>query len=92
MPPQAAVRRDLPKLAASTAFAALRGMPRAKTAACLADPAAATKLVQMNSDAVVAISRLQRHPDLHDQRQDGRQRSPPVWKLLEPKLREALGG
>lgn len=34
------------------AFAAMRGLPKAKTEACLTDPAAASRLVEMNSDAV----------------------------------------
>jgi len=39
-------------MAGFPSFAAMRGLPRAKTDACLADPPGASKLVEMNSDAV----------------------------------------
>ena len=72
------------------AFAALRGVPRAKTAACLADPAAATKLVQMNSDVVAQYPTFPGTPTflLNGKMVD----NTATWELLEPKLREALGG
>lgn len=72
------------------AFAALRGVPRAKTAACLADPAAATKLVQMNSDVVAQYPSFPGTPTfiLNGKMVD----NTATWELLEPKLREALGG
>jgi len=71
------------------AFAALRGVPRAKTAACLADSAAATKLVQMNSDAVATYPNFSGTPNFVingklDEKIAG-------WPNLETKLKEALG-
>ena len=72
------------------AFAALRGVPRAKTAACLADPNAATKLVQVNSDVVAQYPTFPGTPTflLNGKMVD----NTATWELLEPKLREALGG
>ena len=86
-PPQAQFKA-LADIAGFPAFAAMRGVPKAKTEACLADPAAATQLVSMNSDAVSNFN-IQGTPtfvingetvaDVAD------------WKLLEPKIKEALG-
>ena len=72
------------------AFAALRGVPRAKTAACLADPAAATKLVQMNSDVVAQYPSFPGTPTfiINGKMVD----NTATWDLLEPKLRDAVGG
>ena len=72
------------------AFAALRGVPRAKTAACLADPAAATKLVQMNSAVVEQYPAFQGTPTfiINGKMVD----NTATWDLLEPKLRDAVGG
>ena len=50
MPPQQQFVA-IAKLAGFPQWAAMRGVPAAKSAACLADEAAMTKLVQMNSDA-----------------------------------------
>ncbi|MDQ3144728.1 MAG: DsbA family protein [Pseudomonadota bacterium] len=49
-PPQAQFKA-IADLAGFPAFAAMRGVPRAKTEACLADPAGASRLVEMNTDA-----------------------------------------
>ena len=72
------------------AFAALRGVPRAKTTACLADSNAATKLVQINSDVVAQYPTFPGTPTfiLNGKMVD----NTATWELLEPKLREALGG
>ena len=50
-PPQEQFKA-IAELAGLPAFAAMRGLPRAKTEACLADPAGASRLVEMNNDAV----------------------------------------
>lgn len=69
-------------------FAAMRGVPKAKTAACLADPKAASQLVQMNSDAVSAYN-IPGTPTflINGKVVD----ATATWGLLEPKLKEALG-
>ncbi|MEO7504238.1 MAG: thioredoxin domain-containing protein [Sphingomicrobium sp.] len=71
-------------------FAALRGVPKAKTAACLADQAEASKLVQMNSDAVAQFPQFPGTPTflVNGKIVD----NVATWELLEPKLKEALGG
>ena len=72
------------------AFAALRGVPRAKTAACLADPNAASKLVQVNSDAVAQFPGFPGTPTFIINGKMLEKTS--TWAFLEPKLRETLGG
>ena len=76
-------------IAGFPAFAAMRGVPKAKTAACLADPAAASQLVQMNSDAVSSYNIPGTPTFLINEKV-----VPDVatWELLEPKIKEALGG
>ncbi|WP_309610183.1 thioredoxin domain-containing protein [Sphingomonas sp.] len=69
-------------------FAALRGVPVAKTNACLADDKEVSKLVQMNSDAVTQYN-IPGTPSflingaLLDETA--------TWELLEPKLKTAIG-
>jgi protein-disulfide isomerase len=79
---------EIAEIAGFPAFAALRGLPRAKAATCLADPAAATQLVQMNSDAVSAYN-IPGTPAflINGKLADATAR----WSDLEPKLKEALG-
>ena len=85
-PPQAQFKA-LSEMAGFPAFAAMRGVPTAKTEACLADPAAASQLVQMNSDAV-ANHNIQGTPTFilnGETLEDASQ-----WPLLEPKIKAAL--
>ena len=88
MGPQAQFKA-LAEIAGFPAFAAMRGVPKAKTEACLADPAAASQLVQMNSDAVSNFN-VQGTPTfiINGTTAEGG----PDWKLLEPQIKEALGG
>ena len=72
MPPQQQFGA-IAKLAGFPQWAAMRGVPSAKSAACLADEAAMTKLVQMQSDAIVAISDVRGHADIHAQRDAARE-------------------
>jgi protein-disulfide isomerase len=70
-------------------FAALRGVPRAKADACLADEAAVNQLVQMNSDAgsnynIPGTPSFLINGTLVDQTA--------TWEALEPKIKEALAG
>ena len=79
--------KALADIAGFPAFAAMRGVPKAKTEACLADPAAATQLVQMNSDAVTNFQ-IQGTPSfvINGETQAGTS----TWAALEPKLKAAL--
>ncbi len=80
--------KALADIAGFPAFAAMRGVPKAKTAACLADPAAATQLVTMNSDAV-SNANVQGTPTFIINGETITDAA--TWELLEPKLKEALG-
>ncbi len=88
MGPQAQFKA-LSEIAGFPAFAAMRGVPKAKTEACLADPAAASQLVQMNSDAV-ANHNVQSTPTflINGATAEGGA----DWTVLEPQIKEALGG
>ncbi len=81
--------KALSEMAGFPAFAAMRGVPKAKAEACLADPAAASQLVQMNSDAV-ANHNVQGTPTflINGETATGGA----DWKLLEPQIKEALAG
>ena len=68
-------------------FAAMRGVPRAKAEACLADEAAVNQLVQMNSDAqstynIPGTPSFLINGTLVD--------NTAAWTQLEPKIKEAL--
>lgn len=86
-PPQAQFKA-LADMAGFPAFAAMRGVPKAKTAACLADPAAATQLVSMNSDAVSNFN-VQGTPTFAINGET--LANVADWSSLEPKIKEALG-
>ena len=79
--------KALSEIAGFPAFAAMRGVPKAKAEACLADPAAATQLVQMNSDAVSNFNIPARRNSSSMARP---LRQPPSWAALEPKIKAAL--
>ena len=77
------------------AFAAMRGVPKAKTAQCLADQAAATKLVQMNSDVVAQFPDFPGTPTFlinGSMVNLGSVTEAEVWPALEGKIQEALKG
>lgn len=87
-PPQQQFK-TIADIAGFPAFAAMRGVPVAKTDACLADPAAASQLVQMNSDAVSNFSipgtpAFLINGELLQNTAD--------WKTLEPAIQSALAG
>jgi len=68
-------------------FAALRGVPRAKAEACLADEAAVNQLVQMNSDAQSTYN----IPGTPSFLINGTLvENTAAWTQLEPKIKEAL--
>jgi protein-disulfide isomerase len=80
---------EIAKLAGFQQWAAKRGVPTAKSTACLSNEAEVNRLVQMNSDATTA------HPDfkgtpaftINGELVDGAS-----WQALEPELRKALSG
>lgn len=87
-PPQAQFK-TIADLAGFPAFAAQRGVPQAKTTACLADPAAASQLVQMNSDAVSNFS----IPGTPAFLINGELlQNTGNWQTLEPAIQSALAG
>jgi protein-disulfide isomerase len=70
-------------------FAAMRGVPVAKSAQCLADQGEIDRLVQMNSDAG-SQHQVQGTPSFLI---NGKLvENAANWKLLEPELQKALGG
>ena len=79
--------KALSEIAGFPAFAAMRGVPKAKADACLADPAAATQLVQMNSDAVSNFN-IQGTPSFVLNGETLTDSA--TWALLEPKIKAAL--
>ena len=90
-PPQAQFKA-LADIAGFPAFAAMRGVPKAKVEACLADPAAATQLVQMNSDAVSTFN-IQGTPSFIVNGEEIKiEVGTPTWTQLEAKLKAVLGG
>ncbi len=85
-PPQQQFKA-IAEMAGFPAFAAMRGVPRAKTDACLADPAGATRLVEMNSDAL-ANYKVPGTPTflINNVLAEGAS----DWKTLEPAIKTAL--
>lgn len=78
----------LAKLAGFPQFAAMRGVPVAKTEACLADTKEVDRLVQMNSDAVSQYN-LPGTPTFLINGTVVPDTA--TWNLLEPKIKAALG-
>jgi len=71
-------------------WAAMRGVPQAKSAQCLADQARVDQLVQMTSDVQSQFSEFQGTPSFII---NGKMlEKVATWPLLEPKIKEALGG
>jgi protein-disulfide isomerase len=80
---------EIAKAAGFRQWAAMRGLPSAKSGACLADQAEINKLVQMTSDAT---SELPNFPGTPTFTINGKMvEKAAAWAQLEPKLREALG-
>jgi protein-disulfide isomerase len=88
-PPQAQFKA-LSEIAGFPAFAAMRGVPKAKTEACLADPAAATQLVQMNSDAVSNYNVPGTPTFILNGKEATIKPGSPAWTQLEPQIKAAL--
>jgi protein-disulfide isomerase len=87
MPPQQQFGA-IATLAGFQQWAAMRGVPSAKSAACLADEATTTKLVQMQTDAVSQYN----VPGTPAFLINGSLVEGSNWDALEPKLRAAIGG
>ena len=83
---------EVAKIAGFPQWAAMRGLPIAKTNVCLADPDVATKLVQMQTDAVAAYD-LPGTPSflLNGKLVEIKSGSTP-WSQVETALKAALGG
>ena len=81
---------EIAKLAGFQQWAAQRGLPSAKSTACLSNEAEVNRLVQMTSDVNSEFPQFPGTPSftLNGELLD----NAGTWPLLEPKLREALGG
>ena len=81
---------EIAKLAGFQQWAALRGVPSAKSNACLSNTKDVDRLVQMNSDATTAYPDFQGTPTfvLNGKMLD----KTATWEVLEPQLRKAVGG
>jgi protein-disulfide isomerase len=79
---------EIAKLAGFQQWAAMRGVPTAKSTACLTNEAEINRLVQMTSDATTQYPDFKGTPSfvVNGELVDGA-----TWQVLEPKLREALG-
>lgn len=84
---------EVAKIAGFPQWAAMRGVPAAKLDACLADPDAPTKLVQMQTDANATYPDIPGTPSfvLNGKLVEIKPGSTP-WEQLETALKAALGG
>lgn len=91
--PQQQQLAEIAKLAGFPQWAAMRGLPAAKTNACLTDPNAPTKLVQMQTDATTAFPDLRGTPSfvVNGKLLEIKPGSTP-WSQVEAALKAALGG
>jgi protein-disulfide isomerase len=86
---------EIAKLAGLQKWAAMRGVPTAKSTACLTDQAQIDKLVQMNSDTTSQYPDFQGTPTFvinGKMVELGPVTEAEVWTALESKLQAALGG
>ena len=80
---------EIAKAANMQQWAAMRGVPTAKSTQCLTDQAAVTQLVQMNSDATSDYPELPGTPAFA---MNGELlENVTTWEQLEPRIREAVG-
>lgn len=80
---------EIAKIANLQQWAAMRGVPSAKSTQCLTDQNAVNQLVQMNSDATTEYPKFSGTPSflLNGELLE----NTATWDKLEPKIREALG-
>ena len=80
---------EIAKVAGMQQWAAMRGVPTAKSTQCLTDQEAVNQLVQMNSDATNEFPDMPGTPTFVI---NGKMvENAGTWELLEPQIREALG-
>lgn len=79
---------EIAKLAGFQQWAAMRGLPSAKSSKCLADQAEINRMVQMTSDATAQYPEFAGTPTfvVNNEMVTGS-----TWKILESELRKALG-
>ncbi|HEX8842567.1 MAG TPA: thioredoxin domain-containing protein, partial [Sphingomicrobium sp.] len=77
------------KIAGLQEWAALRGIPQAKSTQCLTNENSVNQLVQMNSDATTQFPEFQGTPTFVINGQLVKDTA--TWDKLEPALRSALG-
>jgi protein-disulfide isomerase len=80
---------EIGKIAGFQDFAAMRGVPAAKSAECLSNENSVNQLVQMTSDATTQYPEFQGTPSFVINGE--MQKDTATWEVLEPKLRTALG-
>jgi hypothetical protein len=80
---------EIAKAAGFQQWAAMRGLPSARSTTCLTDQAEINRLVQMTSDATTEIPNFPGTPTFTINGELAENAA--TWKLLEPKLRDALG-
>ena len=80
---------EIAKAAGFQQWAAMRGLPSAKSATCLADQAEINRLVQMTADATSEYPKFPGTPTFIINGELAENAA--TWKLLEPQLRDALG-
>jgi protein-disulfide isomerase len=86
---------EIAKIADLQQWAAMRGVPTAKSTTCLTDQGAVDQLVQMNSDATNQFPQFQGTPTFiinGKMVELGPVTEAQVWSALEAKIKEALGG
>jgi protein-disulfide isomerase len=81
---------ELAKVAGFQQWAAMRGLPEAKSGQCLANEESVNQLVQMNSDATTQFPDFSGTPTFIINGKMVERAA--TWELLEPQLRAALGG
>jgi protein-disulfide isomerase len=80
---------EIAKAAGFQQWAAMRGLPSAKSTTCLTDEAEINRLVQMTSDATTEMPKFPGTPTFTINGEMVENAA--GWNLLEPKIREALG-
>ena len=86
---------EVARLAGLQQWAAMRGVPAAKSTQCLTDQAKVNQLVQMNSDATTSFPDMPGTPTfiINGKMVDlGPVTEAQVWSALESKIKAALGG
>jgi protein-disulfide isomerase len=81
---------EIAKIADLQQWAAMRGVPTAKSTQCLTDQGKVDQLVQMNSDATSNYPDMPGTPTFIINGKMVEQAA--TWPQLEPKIKEALGG